>query len=204
MQSVDAVLRKVPDVARGNIKGVKGLSSGSKYAEPIEKGALRSKHEIYVYKDGTTRVDITNAPLTHFRPSNIHVDLTALHALGYDIDKDGNPLVDPEQIRSIVQAMIGHDPSPSAGATTAPSPTPKAAPATVDVLNLMIASTDGTTPPVDVNLLGLEITTSDITAKLTATTGDGQILGNLVYNVSHLLDPGGTLNLLGILGQLAL
>jgi DNA polymerase II large subunit len=96
--SVDAVLRKVPDVARGNIKGVRGLSSGSKYAEPIEKGALRSKHEIYVYKDGTTRVDITNAPLTHFRPSNIHVDLTALHALGYDIDKDGNPLVDPEQI----------------------------------------------------------------------------------------------------------
>ena len=76
--------------------------------------------------------------------------------------------------------------------------------ATVPVLNLVIASADGTSPPVDVSLLGLEITTSDIRAKLTATTGDGQILGNLVYNVSHLLDPGGTLNLLGILGQLAL
>jgi len=70
--------------------------------------------------------------------------------------------------------------------------------------SLIIASTDGTTPPVDVNLLGLEITTSNIQATLTATTGDGQILGNLVYNVSHLLDPGGALNLLGILGQLAL
>ena len=78
------------------------------------------------------------------------------------------------------------------------------APATVPVLNLTIASTDGTSPPVDVNLLGLEITTSDIHATLTATTGDGQVLGNLVYNVSHLLDPGGSLNLLGILGQLAL
>ena len=96
--TVDAVLRKVPDVARGTIKGVRGLSSGSKYAEPIEKGALRSKHEIYVYKDGTARVDVTNAPLTHFRPSNIHVSIAALRSLGYDSDKDGKPLVDPEQI----------------------------------------------------------------------------------------------------------
>ena len=96
--TVDSVLRKVPDIARKNIKGVRGLSSGSKYAEPIEKGALRSKHEIYVYKDGTARVDITNAPLTHFTPANIHVDLATLHALGYDLDKDGNPLLHSEQI----------------------------------------------------------------------------------------------------------
>ena len=74
----------------------------------------------------------------------------------------------------------------------------------VPVLNLSIASTDGTTPPVDVNLLGVEITTSNINARLTATTGDGQVLGNLVYNVAHLLDPGGAPGLLGILGDLAL
>ncbi|MDA4136408.1 MAG: DNA polymerase II large subunit [Thaumarchaeota archaeon] len=96
--TVDAVLRKVPDIARGTIKGVRGLSSGSKYAEPIEKGALRSKHEIYVYKDGTARVDVTNAPLTHFRPSNIRTDISTLRSLGYDIDKDGRPLVDAEQL----------------------------------------------------------------------------------------------------------
>lgn len=77
-------------------------------------------------------------------------------------------------------------------------------PATVPVLDLIIATSDGTSPPVDVNLLGLRITTSNIRATLTATTGEGQVLGNLVYNVAHLLDPGGTLNLLGILGQLAL
>jgi len=76
-------------------------------------------------------------------------------------------------------------------------------PASTPVLNLAIASTDGTTPPVDVNLLGLNITTSNIQAQLTAQTGDGQILGNLVYNVSHLLDPGGVLGLLTILNQLA-
>ena len=96
--TVDAVLRKVPDVARGTIKGVRGLSSGSKYAEPVEKGALRSKHEIYVYKDGTARVDVTNAPLTHFRPTNIHTDVSTLRSLGYEVDKDGRPLVDSEQL----------------------------------------------------------------------------------------------------------
>ncbi|MGH9920891.1 MAG: DNA polymerase II large subunit, partial [Nitrososphaerales archaeon] len=73
-------------------------SSGSKYAEPIEKGALRSKHEIYVYKDGTARVDVTNAPLTHFRPSNIRTNVSTLRSLGYDVDKDDRPLVDAEQL----------------------------------------------------------------------------------------------------------
>jgi len=78
------------------------------------------------------------------------------------------------------------------------------APATAPILNLIIASTDGTTPPVDVNLLGLRITTSNIQAQLLAQTGDGQVLGNLLYNVAHLLDPGGSLNLLAILNALGL
>ena len=95
---VDALQRKIGDSARGPIKGVRGLSSSSKYAEPIEKGALRSKHEIYVYKDGTARVDVTNAPLTHFRPDNIHTQVQMLHSLGYDVDKDGNPLLQPDQV----------------------------------------------------------------------------------------------------------
>jgi len=76
--------------------------------------------------------------------------------------------------------------------------------ATAPILNLTIASTDGTSPPVNVNLLGLVVTTSNIQAQLLAQTGDGQILGNLLYNVANLLNPGGSLNLLGVLGQLAL
>jgi hypothetical protein len=76
--------------------------------------------------------------------------------------------------------------------------------ATVPVLNLVIASPDGDTPPVDVDLLGLKITTSNIRAQLIATTGEGQVLGNLLYNVAHLLDPGGRLSLLNILLQLGL
>jgi hypothetical protein len=77
-------------------------------------------------------------------------------------------------------------------------------PASAPILNLSIASTDGTTPPVNVNLLGLQITTSNIQAQLLAQTGDGQILGNLLYNVANLLNPGGSLNLLSILNQLGL
>ena len=75
-------------------------------------------------------------------------------------------------------------------------------PATAGVLDLAINSPDGSTPPVDLNLLGLKVTTSDIQAQLLARTGEGQILGNLVYNVAHLLDESGSVNLLTILRQL--
>lgn len=74
-------------------------------------------------------------------------------------------------------------------------------PASTPVLNLNIASTDGTTPPVNINLLGLVITTSNIQVQLTAQTGDGQILGNLVYNIANILNPGGTLGVLSLLGD---
>ena len=40
-------------------------------------------------------------------------------------------------------------------------------------------------------LLGLSITTSNIEAHLTAQTGDGKVLGNLLYNLANLADPGG-------------
>ncbi len=75
--------------------------------------------------------------------------------------------------------------------------------ATTPVLDLMIASSDGTSPPVNVDLLGLVVTTSTIEAHLTARTGEGQVLGNLLYNVANLADPGGPaglLNLLNLLG----
>jgi hypothetical protein len=68
---------------------------------------------------------------------------------------------------------------------------------------LVIASPDNAAP-VRADLLGLVVTTSDIEAKLRAQTGDGMILGNLVYNVSHLLDQGNAVSLLLLLTQLSL
>jgi len=73
------------------------------------------------------------------------------------------------------------------------------APATQQILDLTLAAPNNT--PVNVNLLGLTVTTSNINVQLIAQTGQGQILGNLLYNVAHLLDPNSSLfTILGELG----
>ncbi len=86
-------LGKVPVV-----KGVKGLTSPGKVPEPIEKGILRASHGISVYQDGTARFDLTDLPLTHFRPAEVGSDLPTLARLGYTHDWAGRPLTDPEQL----------------------------------------------------------------------------------------------------------
>ncbi|MFX1318281.1 MAG: DNA polymerase II large subunit [Promethearchaeota archaeon] len=80
------------------VKGVKGLMSKNKTPEILEKAILRAKYDLFVYKDGTIRFDMTDAPLTHFKPSEISVSLDTLHALGYHFDKTGAPLTTPNQI----------------------------------------------------------------------------------------------------------
>jgi DNA polymerase II large subunit len=60
------------------LKGVKGLINQDKTPEPLEKGVLRAKYDLSVYKDGTIRFDATNAPLTHFKPSEIGVTVEKL------------------------------------------------------------------------------------------------------------------------------
>jgi hypothetical protein len=80
------------------------------------------------------------------------------------------------------------------------SPTPGAS---TQVLDLTVASPNSSQPPVQANLLGLQVTTSNIDAQLWAQTGDGQVLGNLVYNVANLLNPGNTTSLLFLLSEVA-
>jgi len=80
------------------VKGVKGLSNETKTAEILEKGLLRAKHDLSVYKDGTVRFDATNAPLTHFSPAEISVSVEKLRELGYHYDHNGQPLTQPKQI----------------------------------------------------------------------------------------------------------
>ncbi|MCX8153935.1 MAG: DNA polymerase II large subunit, partial [Candidatus Bathyarchaeota archaeon] len=80
------------------LKGVKGLTNESKTPEIVEKGVLRAKHELSVYKDGTIRFDATNAPLTHFKPIEVGVCIEKLKQLGYSFDMYGLPLTDPNQI----------------------------------------------------------------------------------------------------------
>ncbi|MCJ7722293.1 DNA polymerase II large subunit, partial [Candidatus Bathyarchaeota archaeon] len=80
------------------VKGVKGMTNETKTPEILEKGILRAKHGLSVFKDGTIRFDVTNAPLTHFTPKEIGVSVEQLRLNGYLHDYEGNPLTEPDQI----------------------------------------------------------------------------------------------------------
>jgi len=89
------------------VKGVKGLISKNKYPEILEKGVLRASKGVFVYKDGTIRVDITDLPLTHFKPKEIRTGVERLRELGYHTDIHGEPLTRDDQILEMkVQDVI--------------------------------------------------------------------------------------------------
>ncbi|MFB0543958.1 MAG: DNA polymerase II large subunit, partial [Candidatus Bathyarchaeia archaeon] len=89
------------------IKGVKGLMNGDRIPENLEKGVLRARYDLSVFKDGTIRFDLTDAPLTHFKASEVGVPLERLKELGYTHDRYGRPLESPEQMLELkVQDII--------------------------------------------------------------------------------------------------
>ncbi len=83
------------------LKGVRGLISKERTVEPIEKGILRAKNNLYVFKDGTLRYDMIDLPLTHIRPDEVGVSVERLVELGYPKDIDGVPLTRTDQILEI-------------------------------------------------------------------------------------------------------
>ena len=98
-QEVEKAKERVGMVSLPNkVKGVIGLSSRNKTPECLEKGLLRAKHGVYVFKDGTARFDMTNVPLTHFKPREIGTPVERLRELGYDSDWKGMPLESEDQI----------------------------------------------------------------------------------------------------------
>ena len=89
------------------LRCVEGLMSRSKTPEILEKGILRSKHELTLYKDGTIRFDMTDMPLTHFRPREIGLSVEKAKELGYQHDWNGEPLTKDDQICELkVQDII--------------------------------------------------------------------------------------------------
>lgn len=97
-----AVLRtaieRVGEPKPGDIKAVQGMISKNKTPEAIEKGVLRAKHEIYVFKDGTSRYDMTNLPLTHFTPREVGISVETARRLGYTRDTRGRSLETAGQV----------------------------------------------------------------------------------------------------------
>ena len=68
--------------------------------------------------------------------------------------------------------------------------------ASCDILNLVLG-------PLDLNILGLEIHLNQVVLDIIATTGAGNLLGNLLCAVADLLDGGGPLGqIAGLLNQI--
>ena len=61
---------------------------------------------------------------------------------------------------------------------------------------------DLTLGPLDLNLLGLMVHLDQVHLNITAQSGPGNLLGNLLCGVSHLLDGNGTNGLANILNRL--
>jgi DNA polymerase II large subunit len=102
-QALENLGEREPDA----LKGVLGLSSRDKTPEPLEKGILRAKHGVNIFKDGTVRYDLTDLPLTHFRPDEIGTGPERLREMGYDVDMHGQPLTSLDQVCELrVQDII--------------------------------------------------------------------------------------------------
>ena len=100
-------LQNLNEKAPDELKCVEGLISRTKTPEILEKGILRSKNGVSVYKDGTIRYDMTDIPLTHFRLREIGLSVEKAGELGYTHDWNGEPLTDREQICELkVQDII--------------------------------------------------------------------------------------------------
>src|SRR5947209_2346694 len=84
----------------------------------------------------------------------------------------------------VAQGLIGINPfsAPITLSTTPGTAAGAAAPAT-PILNLHI-------DPIHLSLLGLNVDTSAICVDISAQPGPGNLLGNLLSNVAHLLDQG--------------
>ncbi len=100
--NISAMLKKASDNVGirkvDEVKGVIGMISESKLPEPLEKGILRAKNDVYTFKDATIRHDSTDLPLTHFIPKEIGVTVEKLLEMGYEYDCYGQPIKNEDQI----------------------------------------------------------------------------------------------------------
>ena len=94
------------NVAPDLIKGVRGTSNKDHTPEHLMKGILRAHHGVNVNKDGTVRYDMTQQPITHFKPKEIGTKIEKLKELGYNFDIQNNPLENENQILEILPQDI--------------------------------------------------------------------------------------------------
>ena len=112
--NLSAMLKKASDNVGvrkvDEMKGVVGLISKAKLPEPLEKGILRAKNEVFLFRDGTIRHDSTDLPLTHFIPKEVGATVEKLREMGYEHDCYGKPLERDDQIVELkVQDIVISD-----------------------------------------------------------------------------------------------
>lgn len=83
------------------IKGPKDTTNKNHVPEHLIKAILRAKYDLTVNKDGSVRFDMSELPITHFKPSEIGTSVEKLIELGYFKDMDGKPLETDDQILEI-------------------------------------------------------------------------------------------------------
>ena len=104
-------MKTYPDL----IKGVRGTSNRDHTPEHLAKGIMRAKNEVYVNKDGTIRYDMTQLPITHFKPSEIGTAIEKLKEMGYSKDIHGKEITDENQIlelkpQDVILPACNHSP----------------------------------------------------------------------------------------------
>ena len=113
--NVDVDLREELEAARkliggqlpARVKCVKRLMNETRTPESLAKGILRARYDLSVFKDGTLRFDLTDIPLTHFKPGEVGVTVEKLRELGYTHDTHGEPLENPGQMLELkVQDVV--------------------------------------------------------------------------------------------------
>ena len=87
------------------IKGVRGTSNKEHACEYLGKGLIRAKYGLHVNKDGTIRYDMTEMPITHFKPIEVGTSIEKLRELGYEKDIHGKDLEKEDQVLE----MFPHD-----------------------------------------------------------------------------------------------
>jgi DNA polymerase II large subunit len=93
-----AAFAKVGERENIEVKGVKRMMSGTMTPEPLEKGILRAKHDLFTFKDGTIRYDMSDIPLTHIRADELGIKVENLIGIGYTEDIYGNKLERDDQV----------------------------------------------------------------------------------------------------------
>ncbi|MFW9876243.1 MAG: DNA polymerase II large subunit, partial [Candidatus Thorarchaeota archaeon] len=107
---INSILKSLQISLPKKLKGIYGLTNQFKFPEPLEKGILRAKNNVLVYKTAEIRYDATDIPLSHFKPKEIGISIKKLKELGYSHDYKGNLLNDDTQILELkVQDIILSD-----------------------------------------------------------------------------------------------